>query len=120
MKTTFDLPDALLRKAKAAAAEQGRPLRDLVTEALTEKLSALALPKSSKRGRDSEWKAFEARLVKLPDGTFLNPEIPEGEDFPELLDSVRRDHTPWEPRDPFKLFAELGAHAPTRQASKAA
>jgi hypothetical protein len=30
MKTTFDLPDPLLRRAKAVAAEQGRPLRDFI------------------------------------------------------------------------------------------
>ena len=120
MKTTFDLPDPLLRKAKAAAAEQGRPLRDLVTEALQEKLSALALPNGGKRGLDSEWKAFEARLVKLPDGSYLNPEIAEGEGFPELLDSIRKDGPLWEPKDPFKAFTELDADAPVRLASKAA
>lgn len=40
MKTTVDLPDSLLRDAKAAAARQGRTLRDLVAEALNEKLHA--------------------------------------------------------------------------------
>ncbi|MBA2431911.1 MAG: hypothetical protein H0V56_07325 [Chthoniobacterales bacterium] len=40
MKTTFDLPEALLREAKAVAARQGRPLRDFVAEAMTEKLTA--------------------------------------------------------------------------------
>jgi hypothetical protein len=38
MKTTLEIPDALFRRAKAAAAEQGIPLRELVSEALTEKL----------------------------------------------------------------------------------
>ena len=40
MKTTVDLPETLLRDAKAAAARQGRTLRDLVAEALSEKLHA--------------------------------------------------------------------------------
>lgn len=40
MKTTFDLPDELVRKAKALAAQQGRPLRNLVAEAIAEKLAA--------------------------------------------------------------------------------
>jgi hypothetical protein len=40
MKTTLDIPDALFRQAKSAAAEQGIPLRALVSEALTEKLRA--------------------------------------------------------------------------------
>jgi hypothetical protein len=38
MKTTLEIPDALFRQAKAAAAQKGIPLRELVTEALTEKL----------------------------------------------------------------------------------
>ena len=38
MKTTLEIPDALFRRAKSAAAEQGIPLRELITEALTEKL----------------------------------------------------------------------------------
>jgi hypothetical protein len=40
MKTTLEIPDALFRRAKSAAAEQGIPLRALVTEALAEKLRA--------------------------------------------------------------------------------
>lgn len=38
MKTTLEIPDALLRQAKAAAAVKGIPLGVLVTEALSEKL----------------------------------------------------------------------------------
>jgi hypothetical protein len=38
MKTTLEIPDALFRKAKSAAAEQGIPLRELVSVALAEKL----------------------------------------------------------------------------------
>lgn len=34
MKTTLELPDPLLRKAKAMAAERGESLKDFVTEAL--------------------------------------------------------------------------------------
>ena len=40
MKTTLEIPDALFRRAKSAAAEQGIPLRELVSEALAEKLGA--------------------------------------------------------------------------------
>ena len=39
MKTTLEIPDALFRRAKSKAAERGISLRDLVSEALTEKLS---------------------------------------------------------------------------------
>ena len=40
MKTTLEMPDATLRKAKAKAAEQGIPLRQFVTEAVEAKLAA--------------------------------------------------------------------------------
>ncbi len=38
MKTTIDIPDPLFRKAKATAAERGQSLKDLVAEALRDKL----------------------------------------------------------------------------------
>lgn len=40
MKTTLEIPDPLFRKAKATAAERGQTLKQLVTEALREKLGA--------------------------------------------------------------------------------
>lgn len=39
MKTTLEIPDLLFRKAKAKAAERGQTLKQLVTEALQEKLA---------------------------------------------------------------------------------
>lgn len=39
MKTTLEIPDSLFRRAKSAAAERGVPLRQLVADALAEKLS---------------------------------------------------------------------------------
>jgi hypothetical protein len=38
MRTTVELPDALFRKAKAAAAEQGQSLKSFFTEAVEERL----------------------------------------------------------------------------------
>jgi hypothetical protein len=38
VKSTFEIPDALFRRAKTAAAERGTSLRELVTEAVLEKL----------------------------------------------------------------------------------
>ena len=38
MKTTLEIPDYLFRRAKSVAAERGIPLRQLVTEAVQEKL----------------------------------------------------------------------------------
>ena len=39
MKTTIEIPDLLFRTAKSKAAERGQSLKDLVTEALQEKLA---------------------------------------------------------------------------------
>jgi hypothetical protein len=39
MKTTLEIPDLLFRKAKSRAAERGQTLKQLVTEALQEKLA---------------------------------------------------------------------------------
>ncbi len=40
MKTTLEIPDHLFRRAKSAAAERGIPLREFVTEAVKDKLTA--------------------------------------------------------------------------------
>ena len=42
MKTTIEIPDPLFRKAKSKAAEQGKTLKDFVTEAIQDKLAAKA------------------------------------------------------------------------------
>ena len=44
MKTTLEIPDALFRQAKTVAAQKGIPLRELVTEALTDKLRTTGIP----------------------------------------------------------------------------
>ena len=45
MKTTLEIPDFLFRRAKSVAAERGIPLRQLVTEAVQEKLKATSTEK---------------------------------------------------------------------------
>jgi len=40
VKTTLEIPDPIFRRAKSAAAQKGIPLREFVTEAISEKLSA--------------------------------------------------------------------------------
>src|ERR1700758_524316 len=40
MKTTLEIPDAIFRRAKSKAAEQGIPLRQFVTEAVEDKSRA--------------------------------------------------------------------------------
>jgi hypothetical protein len=99
MKTTFDLPDPLLRKAKALAAQQGRPLRDLVAEAIGEKLEGAVDAGKAGRGRQAAWERWKARLEQLPDGSWFNPEGVEDESFFNSLDEIRRE--PWASRDPF-------------------
>ena len=91
MKTTFDLPDPLLRKAKAAAAAEGRPLRDLVAEAIEARLAAPSLPPLRRRNEPppDEWQAFLDTLVLQPDGSYVNPKGIDDEAFFEALDDVR-------------------------------
>jgi hypothetical protein len=104
MKTTFDLPDALVRKAKALAAEQGRPLRDLVAEAIAAKLEVLPAragkrPVGTREGRRETWEEWKSRLVRQPDGTWLNTDAIDDPAFFEYIDSLRSEHH--ERRNPF-------------------
>ena len=52
MKTTLEIPDQLLRKAKAKAAEQGQTLRQFVTDAVREKLD------TKKSAGEPKWMKF--------------------------------------------------------------
>jgi len=45
MRTTFDLPDDLMKRAKIAAVKRGSTLRDLVAEGLRRVLTDEATPK---------------------------------------------------------------------------
>lgn len=120
MQTTFDLPEPLLRRAKAAAAHQGRPLRDLVADALESKLSADDALARAAAEQDNAWAAFTLRLQKLPDGTYFNPEGIADEGFFEALDLVRAEGRAWQPRDPLAPASTAPAPATSRAASTAA
>lgn len=50
MRTTIDLPDALMRAAKVRAAEHGESLKDLVNRAVAHELGLPSAPKR-KTGR---------------------------------------------------------------------
>jgi hypothetical protein len=50
MRTTIDIPDGLMRAAKARAAEHGESLKDLVNRALAHELGLSSVPKQ-KTGR---------------------------------------------------------------------
>ena len=63
MKTTLEIPDALFRKAKSTAAERGQSLKQLVTEALQEKLAAR--PGKPLPPAEPEWMQGFAKLSRL-------------------------------------------------------
>lgn len=102
MKTTFDLPDTLVRRAKALAAQQGRPLRELVAEAIDRSLvaagSEAAGAAASGEGRRQAWERFKARLEWRADGSCVNPDGVD-ESFLRSLDAIRRE--PWGTRAAF-------------------
>ena len=62
MKTTLEIPDPLFRKAKSKAAERGQTLRQLVTEALQEKLAAGT---DKTRPGEPEWMRGFGKLRRL-------------------------------------------------------
>jgi len=58
MKTTLEIPDVLFRRAKSVAAERGIPLRQLVTEAVQEKLRTTS--------QEKPWMRHLGTLKRLP------------------------------------------------------
>jgi hypothetical protein len=62
MKTTIEIPDPLFRKAKSKAAERGQTLKELVTEALQEKLAAYTV---KARPSEPEWMGGFGKLRRL-------------------------------------------------------
>lgn len=96
MKTTFDLPEPLLRRAKAAAALRGSSLRDLVAEAMSAKLAAdeaasqAAAPAQALAPALADWDSLEASLSFQPDGAYLSPNGIDNEAFFEALEAMRR------------------------------
>ena len=88
MRSTFDLPDDLLKRAKIAAVKRGSTLRDLVAEALRRLLADQPAP---------ERKRMTEAPVRLPLGHTIpilsNSEIAklfEQEDIAQLNDVYRR------------------------------
>ena len=59
MKTTLEIPDAIFRRAKSAAAERGIPLRQFVTEAVKDKLG------NGGKGMYKPWMAAFGKLRRL-------------------------------------------------------
>jgi hypothetical protein len=63
MKTTIDIPDATLRRAKSIAAEKGITLRQFVTEAVEEKLKNFA------PAEEKPWMKHFGKLAHLHEET---------------------------------------------------
>jgi hypothetical protein len=87
MRTTFDLPDDLMKRAKIAAVRRGWTLRDLVAEALRKLLADQAPPQRRR---------MDQAPIKLPAGHTIpvrsNGEIArlfEQEDVTHLNDVYR-------------------------------
>jgi hypothetical protein len=79
MKTTLEIPDPLFRRAKSAAAQRGIPFRELVTEALAEKLTVKGTPEKpwmKSFGKLRTLRNESARILRIIDEEFdhLEPE----------------------------------------------
>jgi len=81
MKTTLEIPDAIFRRAKSKAAEQGVPLRQFVAEAVEEKLKNAALqqekPWLKHFGKLKHLRKETKRINKFIEATFekIDPEM---------------------------------------------
>jgi hypothetical protein len=69
VKTTIEIPDSLFRKAKSKAADRGQTLKQLVAEALREKLAAKA---STVPPGEPEWMQGFGKLRRLRKETARN------------------------------------------------
>jgi hypothetical protein len=79
MKTTLEIPDKLFRQAKATAARRGIPLRELVTEAIADKLESKSGPERpwlQSFGQLNALRSETARINKIIDQEFgqIHPE----------------------------------------------
>ena len=83
MKTTLEIPDTLFRRAKSRAAERGQTLKQLVSEALQEKLAART---GTARPGEPEWMQGFGKLRRLRKETAAHP----GQDRRALRDHRAR------------------------------
>jgi hypothetical protein len=73
MKTTLELPHVLFRRAKSVAAQRGIALRELVSEALEEKLmgeSSAEKPLMASFGKLKTLRAESARIGRIIEQDF--------------------------------------------------
>ena len=73
MKTTLEIPDALFKQAKLTAAQRGIPFRELVSEALMEKLAVNGAEKKpwlKSFGQLRSLRTESARIRRVIEGEF--------------------------------------------------
>jgi hypothetical protein len=86
MRSTFDLPDDLMKQAKIAAVERGVPLRDLVAEGLRQLLAKR--PAARRRARLPNIRiAEDAPVLRM---SVADLKSQEADDEAERLDAVYR------------------------------
>ena len=78
MKTTIDIPDALMIRAKKRAVELRQPLRELVIEGLRARLDEIAAPRS-------RWKTPTIRWVTHPGGLPPNVDLSDRSSMQKLF-----------------------------------
>jgi hypothetical protein len=86
MRSTFDLPDELMKQAKIAAVERGVTLRDLVAEGLRRVLAGK--PPARRRGKLPNIRIAEDAPVRRMSITDLK--ALEAEEEAERLDAIYR------------------------------
>jgi len=70
MKTTLDIPDALLRRAKNLAAKEGLTLRDLISQALQAELDRL-----EEQDGEPSWKRHVGGTRRFAQAEVLNDAV---------------------------------------------
>lgn len=88
MKTTLEFPDALFRRAKSKAAEQGIPLRQFVTEAVEDKLKKLS------SSEERPWMKHVGKLADLHEETMRIDQFIE-----DVFERVDSEFSAPEPKD---------------------
>jgi len=87
MRTTFDLPDDLMKRAKIAAVKRGSSLRDLVAEALRRLLAAES-PPARKRMTEAPIKLPPGHTIPIRSNSEL-AQLFEQDDITHLNDVYR-------------------------------
>jgi len=99
MKTTLELPDALMRQVKVRAAKTDRKLKDVVAELIKRGLAA-----APDKPAEDPLQAWARKLIFHADGTVTNPDGIDDPDFFKELDRIRERSRLHQPRDPFADF----------------